>query len=364
MTIHPTFIWAAFAFVTYLYFFIWFWKGLKKENRKSVSYTDGYLEMSVIIAAHNEEQSIAETLESLLHQEYPTDKYEIILAADRCTDHTVSIARKLMDAFQNFRVIEISRVPANYSPKKHAIATALDEARYSHYLFLDADCIVKPFWLKTFNLYFQNQYQAVVSIPKIRSTSPVVYQYLLPERLVTWGLCAAAIGTGKPFLAFGAVWGYTHQAFEQVGGMSQISHVLSGDDDLLIYKMGQQRLPVACCLNPDGWGETRMPESLRAFFTQRRRHHSTGKFYSRNVQLGYLLYHLSNLSLWMLPFIHLDFLLLLGAKFILDFIMLSKLRKIFRESLSILNMISFEVGYLLHHLFIAPLAFLGKVRWK
>jgi cellulose synthase/poly-beta-1,6-N-acetylglucosamine synthase-like glycosyltransferase len=171
-------------------------------------------------------------------------------------------------------------------------------------------------------------------------------------------------GFSKPFLAFGGLWGYTRQAYDTVGGMSDISHVLSGDDDLLIYMMGQNQLPVACCLNPEGWGETRMPQSIKTFITQRRRHHSAGKFYGRRIQLGYLGYHISNLLIWILPFLEPYLVILLIAKFITDFVLLFRLKGIFREKINFINLISFEIGYLIQHVFIAPISFLGKIHWK
>ena len=45
----------------------------------------------VLIAAHNEEASIAATLESVMGQQRSADR--IVVAADNCSDHTVSLAR-------------------------------------------------------------------------------------------------------------------------------------------------------------------------------------------------------------------------------------------------------------------------------
>jgi cellulose synthase/poly-beta-1,6-N-acetylglucosamine synthase-like glycosyltransferase len=365
MIINPILVLAILCSAIYIYFISWIWRGINREQRKSFSRPMSEpLPLSVIIAAHNEEKDIANTLQSLLLQNYPEEKFEIILAADRCSDGTVQIARQIMNSFKNFELIEILEVPGGYSPKKYAIQCALEKARNHHYLFLDADCVIHPKCLETFNVYFQNEYQAVVSIPKIQSSSRLLFRYLLPERLVTWGICAAAIGFSRPFLAFGALWGYTRQAYDAVGGMSGISHILSGDDDLLISMMGQYQLPIVCCLKPEGWGETRVPQSVGAFITQRRRHHSAGKFYARNVQLAYLFYHISNLLLWIIPFFQPVFSTLLAGKIFIDYILLLRLNKIFKEKIDLLNLISFEIGYLFQHLFIAPQAFLGKIRWK
>ncbi len=48
-------------------------------------------EVSFVIAAHNEEKSIAAKLDNTLGLDYPRDKLEIVVAADGCTDRTEEI---------------------------------------------------------------------------------------------------------------------------------------------------------------------------------------------------------------------------------------------------------------------------------
>lgn len=49
--------------------------------------------VSFVIAAHNEEQRIAEKIENTLRQDYPADRLEIIVASDCSTDRTDEIVR-------------------------------------------------------------------------------------------------------------------------------------------------------------------------------------------------------------------------------------------------------------------------------
>lgn len=50
--------------------------------------------ISIVMPAFNEEKYIAEKIRNLSCLDYPKHKFEIILAADGCTDRTVEIARK------------------------------------------------------------------------------------------------------------------------------------------------------------------------------------------------------------------------------------------------------------------------------
>ena len=47
-----------------------------------------------IIPAHNEEAVVANLVESLKHQDYPKELYDIYVIADNCTDKTAEVARK------------------------------------------------------------------------------------------------------------------------------------------------------------------------------------------------------------------------------------------------------------------------------
>src|SRR5437868_2897501 len=53
--------------------------------------------VSLIIAAHNEERSIARKLENVLSLDYPPDKLEIIVASDGSTDCTDEICESFHD---------------------------------------------------------------------------------------------------------------------------------------------------------------------------------------------------------------------------------------------------------------------------
>jgi len=49
------------------------------------------IEVSIIVPAYNEERTISDCLASLLTQDYPANKYEIIAVKDGSTDNTESV---------------------------------------------------------------------------------------------------------------------------------------------------------------------------------------------------------------------------------------------------------------------------------
>jgi len=361
----PLLFTALIFIVSYFYFVIWWWRGITRSEKNrfvSESQTKNYL--SIIIAAHNEEKDIGSTLECLLQQDYPPAQYEIIVIADRCTDETVPIVQNFCMRFPQLRLLTVQQTPADYSPKKFALQQGIAAARFSNLILMDADVQTTPVYLQTFNNYFASGVEVLVNIPKFTPDRSIRSTYLLPERLITWSIAAAAVGHQKPFLAFGTTWGYTRRAYDLAGGLAPLAQSLSGDDDLLLARMQRTGLPVGICLQPAGWGQTRIPASWWEFILQRRRHHSAGKFYPPAVKMGYFCFHLSNLAVWLLPFLYFPAAFMLIAKFLADMLILRKCSQIFAESLSVNNFFVFEIGYLLHHLLIAPLSFVGKIQWR
>ncbi len=61
---------------------------------KKFPHTDKYHKYAVVIAARNEEAVIANLIESIRRQDYPSDYVTIFVVADNCTDKTAEIARK------------------------------------------------------------------------------------------------------------------------------------------------------------------------------------------------------------------------------------------------------------------------------
>ncbi|MDX1764888.1 MAG: glycosyltransferase family 2 protein [bacterium] len=62
-------------------------------SKKKVQKTPSTVPVSVVIAAHNEEQNIEKRIENLLSQDYPRDMMEILVVSDGSSDRTAEIAQ-------------------------------------------------------------------------------------------------------------------------------------------------------------------------------------------------------------------------------------------------------------------------------
>lgn len=95
--------------------------------------------VSVIIPAFNEEMYIGQCIQALKDQEYPTDRYEIIVIDNGSSDRTVTIS---IDLGVRIEVL----ADGNVGAVRNLGATV---AAGDILAFIDADCLAEKDWIKT-----------------------------------------------------------------------------------------------------------------------------------------------------------------------------------------------------------------------
>ena len=102
------------------------------------------IELTVIVPARNEEQSIGDCLRSLLPQSedifHLGRDWELIVVDDHSSDRTVEIAR----GFAGVTVMPAGKLEPGWTGKANAVWTAARQARGRWLLFTDADTIHEP----------------------------------------------------------------------------------------------------------------------------------------------------------------------------------------------------------------------------
>lgn len=107
--------------------------------------------VSVVIPAYNEEKIIGKCLESLKNQDFPKNKYEIIVVDNNSTDKTAEIAKKygVKVVKENKRGIAFARQKGLISSKGKIVCQT------------DADTILPKYWLKRVYAIFKTDRKIV-----------------------------------------------------------------------------------------------------------------------------------------------------------------------------------------------------------
>jgi cellulose synthase/poly-beta-1,6-N-acetylglucosamine synthase-like glycosyltransferase len=123
---------------------------LSRLKRNKYKTDDIIPSVTIIIAAYNEENCIAETVQNKLELDYPSDKLEIIVVSDASSDNTDALVAGIAE--QDSRVIFLRQ--QNRRGKTAALNTAAEVATGKIIVFSDANSIynqstllnlVKPF---------------------------------------------------------------------------------------------------------------------------------------------------------------------------------------------------------------------------
>lgn len=116
------------------------------------------LRFDVVVPAHDEETTIAETVRSLLGLDYPRTLYRVLVVADNCDDRTAENAE---EAGAHVLV----RRDGEHRGKGHALAYAFDHVLADGFadavVVVDADTVADPRLLTAFAARFANGAQAV-----------------------------------------------------------------------------------------------------------------------------------------------------------------------------------------------------------
>lgn len=256
------------------------------------------IEVSIIVAARNEEENIAKTIQDLLAQDYKTSMMEIIVIDDHSTDATGSIITSFKDP--RIKLITLNEPLTINSYKKKAIQTAIATARGKLIITTDADCRMGKNWLKTIVGYYQKEGFKMISSPVVFTDEKSFFERAQSlEFLYLIGMGASTIGNKNASTCNGANLAYEREAFYEVGGFTGIDDLASGDDELLLHKIAARyKNKIGFLKNRDAIVYTQAKPTVNEFIQQRKRWASKSTRYKNKsiIVLGVLVW-LFNLSI-------------------------------------------------------------------
>lgn len=222
-----------------------------------------YPGISILIAAYNEEKSIADTVRSIALQNY-AGELEVLVIDDGSTDRTADTVESLRHPW-----LRLVRQPTNLA-KSAALNRGLAEARFDLVVTLDADCYLHEHALRNLvERYFSDPpgTRAVAGTMLVRNS-----RANWVTRTQEWDYFSGIAAVKRmqslfhgTLVAQGAFSIYDRKALEEVGGWAECI----GEDIVLTWAMLARGWRIghaedACCF-------TNAPEQLGAFARQRRR---------------------------------------------------------------------------------------------
>ena len=192
-----------FIYIAYsaLYIFIFGFAGIFYRDPKNIQ--QSYHTIAVLIPGYKEDDVIVEVARQALSQNYPQDKFDVVVIADSFLPQTLERLKAL-----EIKLIEVS---FEKSTKAKALNKALDElaAKYDVALVLDADNVMADDFLARINNAYASGAEVMqahrlakntnTSFAILDAVSEEVNNHIFRKGHRVLGLSAALIGSGMAF---------------------------------------------------------------------------------------------------------------------------------------------------------------------
>jgi cellulose synthase/poly-beta-1,6-N-acetylglucosamine synthase-like glycosyltransferase len=272
----------SFAYLWLLRFFEKGWQRL--PTFEIGAHTRPTTTISVLIPARDEATHIDACLRGMLAQRYPPALFEVIVIDDYSSDDTPRIVESFAGA--GIRLLHAHDNPSAakaHAHKKLALAWGAAQARGELIVTTDADCLAPPNWLRAIALFFETLQPACIAAPVLfHEEKGTLQRFQALDFLGMMLITGGAIGQGMPYLANGANLAFQRAVFEEIGGYEGIDHIASGDDLFLLHKISAVKgiHAIAFLKNRDAAVRTSPIPNWRAFWRQRLRWAAKARHYS------------------------------------------------------------------------------------
>jgi len=217
-------------------------------------------QVSIVIPLYNEEEYISDCLTSLVNQDFPANKFEIIVVDNGSSDKSLDISIRFDVAVYSLPDVKVGAV-RNYGASV---------SRGEILVFIDADCTADENWLSR-GVSVLADYDAVGGLVKLRDNPSWVEKYWILNDSNTFiyqhTFSGACIFINK-------------QIFESVNGFS--SELNAGEDSKLTYDLIDRRYRIS--INPElNVTHLGYPQTVSNFINRQRWHSADYAFQLHRV---------------------------------------------------------------------------------
>jgi cellulose synthase/poly-beta-1,6-N-acetylglucosamine synthase-like glycosyltransferase len=224
--------------------------------------------VSVIIPARNEAANIEACLHSILNQDYPAEKMEIIVIDDHSLDGTAEAVRQMTDQ----RLHLITQGGNDGQGKKAALEQGIQKAQGLLIVTTDADVIVPKGWLKEITAAYEGGAKMILGPVQMSGPTTLLAAWQGLDVCGTMLLTGAAVYQGRPLLANGANLAFSEAFFQKLGAYQGNEELASGDDIFLLQKAIKKDVKsIRFLFAKSATVSTEAEESWRKLFWQRLR---------------------------------------------------------------------------------------------
>ena len=330
--------------------------------------------VSILVPAKDEEKFIAHCLESLVQQQYPPDKYEIVVVNDRSTDNTPSIIKDYVKKCERIKYVNIDSNTSGLTGKQNALNEGLKICNGEIILNTDADCIAEPLWVRRTISHFKPQVDLTIgfSTTYSRNGDKSFFADLQSlDMLFLIDAAAGAIGVNTPVSCLGRNLAYRKAILDDMDHLG-MEYTVTEDAALIQAVVRNGNKGIAAVYDKDAAVSTFAEESIKQFVSQRVRWIVGGlktKSWSLIPLYFTFLFHLCIVIFFPLMFFIRSFVLVtlfcILVKAVFDFIRCWRVCKEFERTYLLKLFLPYEIFMIFYSIFLGfGSMFIRKIRWK
>lgn len=184
-------------------------------------------DISILIAARNEEHNIRRCIESVISLDYPVNRFEVLIGDDASEDRTLQIASELAHQYSQVKVIPITENYGNARGKANVLAQLAKRATGEFYFITDADIAVPQAWIKEMLRVHNEGVGIVTGITGIEDSEMQDIDWIF-----SLGMIKVLTDLNVPVTAMGNNMYITKEAYLAVGGYESIPFSVTEDYEL------------------------------------------------------------------------------------------------------------------------------------
>ncbi len=248
--------------------------------------------ISIVACCRNEEQNIANLLESIRTTGYPPESYEVVAVNDHSTDNTLQVLQMLLPQFKNYRIVNLDM---EVEGKKAALQAGVHASMGSIIAITDADCLVPQHWLTNISSIMSRNVDLICGPVAYHPTT--FFEKIASVEfasLVASGIGSA--GVGRPIFCNGANMSFRKELLTEAN-LHQ-GQTPSGDDVFILHHAKQQHHNIRFTTGIDNLVTTTADKNLTEFINRRKRWGSKAKHYNdKQAMLVAIVVFTANLAL-------------------------------------------------------------------
>ncbi len=359
------------TFFTLLHALLYLWLLIKWNKIDPQLNSNNENSFSVIIPVRNESKNIKNLLYYLENQSFSHENFEVIVVNDFSEDQTEAIVHEHINSSKlSIKLMHLT--DREKQGKKHALTLGVKEATYPFIITTDADCFMKPDWLRSYNELVDSNTNMVAGPVGIVGEG-IFSRFQQAEFSGLIGFGAVTISRNSPAMCSGANLGFRKSVFEEVKGYEDNLFTPSGDDEFMLHSvMSKYPNSVKFLKDEKAVVETPAQETWSALQNQRTRwtskwkHNRNGKIkvFAILFFIDYLLSFLMIIGLLVGQIPSLFVICVILLRFIVDYNYLRKVNA-FLEGKSIFFAVLFlQILYPIHVLLMGVSSIFGNYTWK